>query len=309
MYAIRLMHLLLATLGFIAVAQAVPPNVEGPNQNAVVRRQDTGNSPSVAPEASTPVVPSASPSTAAQQTTTSAAETTTTPAATSSSPATTAPSTTPATSTPATSANGGGADTTSTPAPSASPSSGQSAPTSSAQDNNNNNGNNNNDNTTNGSDNETTTAADAQTTAEPVTSTVKTVFVTTNAQGETTSMTSESVVVSTPGLSDNDNNGGSGGGMPTKTRNIVIGVVVGVGGAIILGALAFVGFRIHNRKKRQEENDGLMDYNTAGTSAFNSEPKSDAMSGTTANNNNRSPFQTNLESYHQPTQVNASSNF
>ncbi|KAM0280654.1 hypothetical protein ACHAQH_003962 [Verticillium albo-atrum] len=308
MYATRLIHLLLVTLGFIAVAQAISPNIDGSNENAVVRRQDdTETVPSVASDAPTVAEPSTSPSTAAEQETTTAAETTTqSEAATTTPPSTTAPSTTPAASTPTASENGGGGDASTTAAPSASPSAQQSSPTTSAQDNN----NNNNDNTESG-DNQTTASEEAQTTAEPVTSTIKTVFVTTNAQGEETSMTSESVVVSTPGLSAEDNNGDSGGGMPTKTRNIVIGVVVGVGGAIILGALAFVGFRIYNRKKRHEENDGLMDYNTAGTSAFPSEPKSDAMSGTTAanNNNNRSPFQTNLESYHQPTQVNASSNF
>ncbi|KAM0333525.1 hypothetical protein ACHAQA_002190 [Verticillium albo-atrum] len=308
MYPTRLIHLLLVTLGFIAVAQAISHNIDGSQKNAVVRRQDTEASPSVAPEESSPADPSASPSQPADEQTTTAEDTPVASEATTTPPTTTTPSTTtPVTSAQASSANGGGADASTTPAPSAAASSAQSAPTTSAQDNSNSDSSNNN---SDSSDNETTasSAEEAQTTAEPVTSTIVTVLVTTNAQGETTSVTTASVVTSTPGLSAEDNDNGSGG-MPVKTRNIVIGVVVGVGGAIILGALAFVGFRIHNRKKRQEENDGLMDYNTAGTSAFNSEPKPDTMSGSTATNNNRSPFQTNLESYHQPTQVNASSNF
>jgi hypothetical protein len=95
--------------------------------------------------------------------------------------------------------------------------------------------------------------------------------------------------------------------MSQGTKNIIIGVVGGVGGAIVLGALGFVAWRIWGRKRRAEENDGLMDYHTAGTSAFSSEPKPDASSTGTAPS--RSPFQTTLEDYHRPGQVNASSNF
>lgn len=91
--------------------------------------------------------------------------------------------------------------------------------------------------------------------------------------------------------------------MTAKTRNTIIGVVVGVGGAIALGALGFVAWRIWGRKKNSEENDGLMDYDMAVTGIEKPDPRSSAGIGP------RSPFQSTLENYHQPTQVNASSNF
>jgi hypothetical protein len=92
--------------------------------------------------------------------------------------------------------------------------------------------------------------------------------------------------------------------MTETTRNTVIGVVVGVGGAIILGGLAFVAWRMWGRKKAQEEtDDGLMSY---GGGAYHAPEKSDAGTSTTTS---RTPFQTTLENYHAPTHVNASSNF
>jgi hypothetical protein len=86
--------------------------------------------------------------------------------------------------------------------------------------------------------------------------------------------------------------------MSPQTRNTVIGVVVGVGGAIILGGLALVAWRIWGRKKHQEESDGLMDY---GSTAEKPE-SGGSMTG-------RTPFQSTLESYHAPTQVNTAANF
>lgn len=90
--------------------------------------------------------------------------------------------------------------------------------------------------------------------------------------------------------------------MSKSTRNIVIGVVVGVGGAIVLGGIALVAWRIWGRKKNQAENDGLMDYNGGYSNPVEkTEP--------TASPSGRSPFQSTLESYHAPTQVNTASNF
>lgn len=87
--------------------------------------------------------------------------------------------------------------------------------------------------------------------------------------------------------------------MTPETRNTVIGVVVGVGGAIVLGALAFVAWRIWGRKKQADERDDLMEYpNSVGE-------KPDTGNSTS----NRTPFQSTLESYHAPTQVNTASNF
>jgi len=86
--------------------------------------------------------------------------------------------------------------------------------------------------------------------------------------------------------------------MSTQTRNTVIGVVVGVGGAIILGGLAFVAWRIWGRKKSPEENDNLMDY-----------PSGTAEKPATGTTVGGTPFQSTLESYHAPTQVNQAKNF
>jgi predicted negative regulator of RcsB-dependent stress response len=83
--------------------------------------------------------------------------------------------------------------------------------------------------------------------------------------------------------------------MSTKTRNTIIGVVVGVGGAIVLGALALVAWRIWGRKKQAEENDGLMAYDNGYSGAEKSEPSHSPSTSTSQ----RNPFQSTLENYHQ----------
>ena len=123
------------------------------------------------------------------------------------------------------------------------------------------------------------------------------VITTTNADGSQVTYTSESLSTATPGLASSGS--GQASGMTTQTRNTVIGVVVGVGGAIILGGLALVAWRIWGRKKHQEENDGLMDY---GSTAEKPETAGGSMA-------TRTPFQSTLESYHAPTQVNTAANF
>lgn len=95
-------------------------------------------------------------------------------------------------------------------------------------------------------------------------------------------------------------------GMKEGTKKTVIGVVVGIGGAIVLGALALVGYRIWGRRRHNEENDGLMDYNM-GTGGVEKHEPSGSVAGSQAQH--PSPFQSTLENYHQPGQVNASSNF
>jgi cytoskeletal protein RodZ len=140
-------------------------------------------------------------------------------------------------------------------------------------------------------------------TPEPTTETQT--FTTTNPDGSIETRTSETTSTPTPGLSDENKSGGGSGGMSTGTRNIVIGVVVGVGGAIVLGALAFVAFRVWGRKRGADENDGLMNYNTGYAPMDKPEGGSSGGVAPAA----RNPFQSTLESYHQPTQVNASSNF
>jgi len=91
--------------------------------------------------------------------------------------------------------------------------------------------------------------------------------------------------------------------MSTQTRNTVIGVVVGIGGAILLAGLGIVAYRIWGRKKDNDDDDGLMGFR--GGSA--GQEKTGSQSGGAAMGN---PFQSTLENYHNPAkQVNASSNF
>ncbi|KAH6630268.1 hypothetical protein B0J18DRAFT_95276 [Chaetomium sp. MPI-SDFR-AT-0129] len=132
---------------------------------------------------------------------------------------------------------------------------------------------------------------------EPTTYVITHIVTSTRGDGSPVTYTSETKTTETPGLADGES--GQESGMPTQTRNTVIGVVVGVGGAIILAGLALVAWRIWGRKKHQEENDGLMDYG----SHIESKPDT---SGSTAG---RTPFQSTLESYHAPTQVNSAANF
>lgn len=139
------------------------------------------------------------------------------------------------------------------------------------------------------------------TTATPIVSTKIEVHTSTLSDGSKATLTTTTKTTSTPGLSSGD---GETSGMTSKTRNTVIGVVVGVGGAIVLGALALVAWRIWGRKKHNEENDGLMDYDM---SASGGAEKSER--GSSAGGAQRTPFQSTLENYHQPNQVNASSNF
>ncbi|KAH6697552.1 hypothetical protein F5X68DRAFT_197568 [Plectosphaerella plurivora] len=283
MYSLRLIHFLLVALGFAAAVQATAINN---NKPALQVRQDesTANPPasSAAPAPSTNAAPTTSEP--AVETTPSAAPTTSqAPAETTTAAAETTPN----------------VETTPSSTPAAQTSASQNAPgeTTTSQGNNN---------------QETTPAASseqqASTTAAPDPTTITTVVVvqSTAEDGEIHSFTSAATIVSTPTLTPGTN-GNSSGGMSQSNKNIIIGVVGGVGGAIVLGALGFVAWRIWGRKRRAEENDALMDYHTAGTSAFSSEPKPDASSNGTAPN--RSPFQTTLEDYHRPGQVNASSNF
>lgn len=143
----------------------------------------------------------------------------------------------------------------------------------------------------------------ATTTAEPVTSTA--IVVVTATDGSVSSSTSVSVSTPTPGLSEANSSSGSSG-MSPETKRTIIGVVVGVGGAIVLAVAGLFAWRIWGRKKANEENDGLMSYNNG------AEGKSEVgglNAGSTQAASARSPFQSTLESYHAPSNVNASSNF
>jgi hypothetical protein len=90
--------------------------------------------------------------------------------------------------------------------------------------------------------------------------------------------------------------------MSTKTKNTVIGVVVGIGGAIVLAGLLIVAWRIWGRKKNEDESDGLMGFRTGNQGH---EKTGSVSAAGTAN-----PFQSTLENYHNPARnANVSSNF
>ena len=100
-----------------------------------------------------------------------------------------------------------------------------------------------------------------------------------------------------PGL-----NGGSGdnssSGLSKGQKNTIIGVVVGVVGALVLGGLAFAAWRVWGKKKSGADDDDT-DYINGVSEA---KPSSDPSENT--------PFRSTLDQYHNPTgRVNASSNF
>jgi len=95
----------------------------------------------------------------------------------------------------------------------------------------------------------------------------------------------------------------TGKGMSASTKKTVIGVVVGIIGAIVLGALFFLAWRIWGRRKNDEDEDDTLSPFGRGTSAHGQEKTSDVGSMP-------SPFKTTLDQYHNPNaRTNVSSNF
>lgn len=105
---------------------------------------------------------------------------------------------------------------------------------------------------------------------------------------------------SPPELGGDGEGSSDSSGLSDKTRNTIIGVVVGVGGAIILGGLAVVIYRLRrNRNRGQDDHDDLM-HAGAAVGAHSHE-------NSTAST---SPFKSTLDQYHSPGgRVNPSSNF
>lgn len=149
-----------------------------------------------------------------------------------------------------------------------------------------------------------TTSSDATTTSQKHRSTI-TSKVTSVADVTSDGKTYQTTYVATSLIPTNtaspvDDTPEKSDGMTPQTRKTVIGVVVGVGGAIFL-ALVFIVFwkfwgrRRSARRAAAHEDDALMMTSPG--------EKSDAQSGS-------NPFQSTLESYHAPQRpVNASSNF
>jgi len=111
--------------------------------------------------------------------------------------------------------------------------------------------------------------------------------------------------VSTPGLVGGGGSKNQGGGLSEKDKSTIIGVTVGVGGAIVLAASGILFWRLRNKRRNQDENEELISYGP-GFGGPGTAEKSEA-SGPTSSA--RSPFQSTLETYHAPTQTNAASNF
>jgi len=108
-------------------------------------------------------------------------------------------------------------------------------------------------------------------------------------------------VTPTPGkkgsLSGGSSSDGGSSGLDSKQKNIVIGVCVGVGGAILLGALGIVLFRYRKKRVNPVDEDDLMRRDGSPLAGSTGKEGSDA-----------SPFQATLDQYHrQP--INTSSNF
>jgi len=88
----------------------------------------------------------------------------------------------------------------------------------------------------------------------------------------------------------------------SSDKKIIIGVVVGVGGAILLGVLGVVFWRIQKKRNGgyNDEDDDLM-----GGTAVGSGPREKAPSPSQGG----TPFKNTLDQYHNPGPVNAASNF
>ncbi|CAK7245366.1 MAG: hypothetical protein STHCBS139747_006946 [Sporothrix thermara] len=131
----------------------------------------------------------------------------------------------------------------------------------------------------------------------------------TKSDGSTTAVETETLTTPTGTLSSSQG-GKKASGMSTQTRNIIIGVVVGVGGAIILAVIGLVAFRIRRRNQAARDGNGLNDYDpNFGNTPVGALEKNDSSAPNSAGGPGRSPFQSTLESYHTPTQVNTASNF
>ena len=95
-------------------------------------------------------------------------------------------------------------------------------------------------------------------------------------------------------------NGGSGStGISSSTKKVIGGVVGGVGGAILLGGIAIVVWRIWGRKQRSGYDDNDPMDSQPGSSG---REKRSSVSG-------QSPFRSHLDQYHQTQPVNTASNF
>lgn len=152
---------------------------------------------------------------------------------------------------------------------------------------------------------ETTAQSEDVVTASPTTRiVVATIYTTLSGNGVVSSYVTSSTTVETPtGTAASQASGGSndgGSGLSTSTRNTIIGVVVGVGGALLFGGLAIVAWRLKRKRVNPIDEDDLMRRDgsplAAGREMHAASPEA-------------SPFKATLDQYHKPPGVNTSSNF
>ncbi|KAI1502001.1 hypothetical protein F5X99DRAFT_170213 [Biscogniauxia marginata] len=293
MYSPRLVHLLMVALSISSAAQAALVDAQ------LLARQDllpglddatTSSDPDTTTAAAPTTTTQSDPTTATTEDTTAP----TTTVETTDSPTTTTEDNTTPTTAPT------DATTTRTTGPTTSPTTGgQTSPT--TTDGPTSTSASGGSETTSGGDG--TTEASESTTLQPSTSTRTVVFTYTGENGQESVSSTASEVVTTPSLAgSSDNNSPSG---PDQgTRNTIIGVCVGVGGAIVLAVGGLLFWRLRNKKRNSEESEELVSYGN-GFGGPGTAEKSE-ISGPASS---RSPFQSTLESYHAPTQTNAASNF
>jgi hypothetical protein len=117
-----------------------------------------------------------------------------------------------------------------------------------------------------------------------------------------TTTSTPAAATGTAGLNaDSSSSSGSSSGLSSSDKKIIIGVVVGVGGAIVLGVLGIVIWRI---QKKRNEAYGDEDTDLMGGTAVGSGPREKASSPSGG-----TPFKSTLDQYHNPGPVNAASNF
>lgn len=93
--------------------------------------------------------------------------------------------------------------------------------------------------------------------------------------------------------------GGSGNGLSESNKKVIGGVVGGVGGALLLGGIALVFWRMKKRQNKVTVDDDDLNLNTG--AALGDKPQ---------NGTGPTPFQSNLEQYHNPGgRPNAAANF
>jgi hypothetical protein len=115
----------------------------------------------------------------------------------------------------------------------------------------------------------------------------------------TNSIPLTSKITYTDAPTSQDGNGGNGDGLSESNKKVIGGVVGGVGGALLLGGIALVFWRMKRRQNKVTADDDDLNLNTG--AALGDKPQ---------NGTGPSPFQSNLEQYHNPGgRPNAAANF